>query len=372
MRFVHFADLHLDAPFARLPASASRVRRQALRKTLEAILELAALERADAILCAGDLFEADRVAPDTLAWLRDRLGAAGRPVYIAPGNHDWVGPRTPWRTHDWPANVHIFLEPRLTPVQLTPGLVLWGAGHDRPRGTPNLLAPLLHAPIADPGTHLALFHGSERGSFPAQGHDKESHAPFDAPDIERAGLAHAFVGHYHLPTDGPLHTYPGNPDPLQFGESGRRAAVIVDVRPEGLQRRRVTVARSLVHEVSVDLTGAAHRDDALQAIRGATAGLAGAVRLRLLGEVAHDLDLEVDNDLGVDALGLVPGPDRAVVIDTAALRWAIDRERLADEPSVRGEFYRRVQAADLPAPDRERVLLIGLRALAGRDDLEVC
>jgi len=371
MRLIHFADLHLDAPFARLPAQAARARRQALRQTLEAILELARREHADAVTCAGDLFEADRVAPDTLAWLRDRLGAAGRPVYVSPGNHDWVGPRTAWRTHDWPANVHVFLQPCLTPVELSPGCFLWGAAHDRPRGTPDLLAPLLDAPIAVAAVHLALFHGSERASFPVQGSDKEAHAPFDAAAVPRAGFLHALVGHYHLPADGPHHTYPGNPDPLQFGETGHRAAVVVEVTPEGVQRRRVTVARSSVHDLQVVLEGARHRDEALQAIRAATSGLSGAIRLRLLGEVAHELDLEVDSDLTPEALGLVPSADGAVVVDTSGLSWGLDRLALGTELSVRGEFFRRVQAADLPAAERERILLVGLRALAARDDLEV-
>lgn len=370
MRIVHFADLHLDAPFARLPPAASRVRRQALRQTLEAILELAVTERADLITCAGDLFEADRLAPDTLAFLHDRLGAAGRPVYIAPGNHDWVGPRTAWGTHTFADNVHVFTEPRLSPVELAPGLLLWGAGHDRPRGTPNLLRPLLASPVDATSTNLALFHGSERESFPFQGHDKEAHAPFEAAEVERAGFLHALVGHFHLPTDAPWHTYPGNPDPLQFGEVGKRAAVVIDVTPQGIKRRRVVVARSEVHDVTVDLDGIGHRGEALDAIIGATTGLCGAVRLMLVGEVAHALDLDVHADLDPDLLGLVPSPDRAVVVESRLI-WAIDRARLESEPSVRGEYYRRLKAAPMNEEERERVLHIGLRALAGREDLEV-
>ncbi|MFO0749481.1 MAG: DNA repair exonuclease [Myxococcota bacterium] len=371
MRFVHFADLHLDTPFTRLPPLAARTRRQALRQTLEAIIEVARRERADAITCGGDLFEADRVSPDTLAWLRDRLGAAGCPVYVAPGNHDWVGPRTAWLTHDWPANVHVFLEARLAPLELAPGLVLWGAGHDRPRGTADLLQSLIRRPADSGALNLALFHGSERASFPIQGRDKEAHAPFDAADLPRTGLAHALLGHFHVPADGPHHTYPGNPDPLQFGETGRRAALVVDVTPAGLTRRRVPVARSQVQEVSVSLDAAAHRDEALTRIRAATTGLSGAVRLELHGEVAAELDLDLACDLTPEALGLLDSSDRAVVVDTTRLTWGLDRDVLRREASVRGELVRRLEAADLPDQERQRVLHVGLRALAGRDDLEV-
>lgn len=59
MKFVHFADLHLDTQFQWADA------RIALRDTLRRILDLAADVRADAILSAGDLCEQERFSPDT-------------------------------------------------------------------------------------------------------------------------------------------------------------------------------------------------------------------------------------------------------------------------------------------------------------------
>ncbi len=70
------------------------------------------------------------------------------------------------------------------------------------------------------GVSVALFHGSERGGFGLQGAAKVPHAPFTAEQIPRSGLAHALVGHFHRPALGRWHTYPGNPEPLAFGETG--------------------------------------------------------------------------------------------------------------------------------------------------------
>ena len=95
MKFVVFADLHLDAPFAAAGAEgrAARGRRQALRDTLGQIAALAAAVRAEALLCAGDLFEHERLSPDTAAFLQATFAALHPlPIYIAPGNHDWLGP----------------------------------------------------------------------------------------------------------------------------------------------------------------------------------------------------------------------------------------------------------------------------------------
>ena len=55
MRFIHFADLHLDTQFAWADPRVAARRRQALRDALVGILRLAADKQVDAVLCAGDL-----------------------------------------------------------------------------------------------------------------------------------------------------------------------------------------------------------------------------------------------------------------------------------------------------------------------------
>src|SRR4029077_14139688 len=92
MKILHFADLHLDAPFYWAPRDTARPRRQSLRDTLRRILEIAKAERVDAITCGGDLYEHARRAPDTAELLR-RAFAEVHPirVFLAPGNHDFLG-----------------------------------------------------------------------------------------------------------------------------------------------------------------------------------------------------------------------------------------------------------------------------------------
>src|SRR5437867_3628042 len=111
MKLVLFADLHLDTAFTWMGGDRplARRRRQALRDSLVKIVHLAHAEQADALLCAGDLYEQDRFTPDTGAFLRDVFRkAAPMRIFIAPGNHDWFGPQSLYRQVDWSPNVHIF------------------------------------------------------------------------------------------------------------------------------------------------------------------------------------------------------------------------------------------------------------------------
>ena len=364
MRLLVFADLHLDAPFAWASPQVGRARRRALRECLVRICELAAKLQVDALCCAGDLYEQERFTPDTGQFLRDAFARLHpMPVFLAPGNHDWLCPASLYRRVEWTDNVRIFTSPRLEPVTLTDGLTLWGAGHAAPANTPGFLDDFR---VDRGGVHIALFHGSERETLAVQDTATLPHAPFRAAQVPEAGLHHALVGHYHTPRDGEWHTYPGNPEPLTFGETGERAAVLVTVSGDGTVRReRHRVATTQVHDVTVDLTGVDHSGQVRGRVQAALAGLSGAARVTLTGEVGPDVDVDLQ-----DVSDVAP-PHLAAVFRLGEIAVAYDIDALAKEQTVRGEFVRDVLAADLPAEQRRRVLLTGLRALDGRTDLEV-
>lgn len=363
MKLLLFADLHLDAPFAWARPVAAALRRQNRRATLTRIVELAETERVDAILSAGDLFEHDRVTPDTVAFLRSSFGATDIPIYLAPGNHDWLSDASPYAVTDWSPNVNLFTEDRLTPAGLGDGLTLWGAAHRAPANTDGFFAAF--RPDRG-GVHLALAHASERGLLALQGSGKLPHAPFDAGELEASGLAHAFLGHFHVPRDADRYTYPGNPDPLDFGEAGERGVVLASVGADGsVTRERRAVATSVVHDVGVSLDGAAHGDDVRTRVEAALAPLSGFVRVTLSGEMAPSMEFDVDGlmTLGVHLDGLVVRPGSA--------RVGYDLDAISAEATVRGQFVR-LATAEVSDPDqRRRVVATGLRALDGRRDLEV-
>lgn len=364
IRLLVFSDLHLDSAFRWLRPEAARRRRQALRDVLVRIVDLAQEERVDAVLCGGDLYEHDRFTPDTANFVRSEFERlAPIRVFIAPGNHDWYGEKSLYRAVTWSPNVHVFTENRLRPVELEDGLTLWGAAHLVPANTPNLLKG---PPVDRGGVNLALFHGSERTCFLEQEEGKTPHAPFDATDIERAGIDHALLGHFHRPKIAKLFTYPGNPDPLSFGEDGDRGAVLVDIAPDGtISRTTRRVAISAVHDVTIDVTGCESQQDVRDKVRDGLTGLTGAVRVTLTGELAKDVELDV-RSLESSA----PQLD-GLAIRADGLHVAYDLDAIAKEPTVRGQFVRDVMAAtDLDPEQRRRVLVTGLRALDGRDDLE--
>jgi exonuclease SbcD len=367
MKLVLFADLHLDTPFTWAPPAAARRRRQALRDTLDAIVALVEAEGADALCCAGDLYEHERITPDTAEFLRATFARLDPvPVLLAPGNHDHLVPSSVYARTEWSPNVHVFTGSELEPFTLADGFTVWGAAHHVPANTPGFFERGFR--VDRGGVHVALFHGSLRSGLPFQEEGKRPHAPFDADDIPAAGLHHALVGHFHSVTDDPRYTYPGNPDPLTFGETGERGAVVVEVTPDGsVTRTRHRVARTQLHDVVVEVGGCTSTHEIRERVARAVADLRGTVRVTLVGEVEPTAEVDTAHldDVAPHLELLVPR--------LGAVTVAYDIESLAARTgTVRGRFVRDVlDAPDLDDDTRRRVLITGLRALDGRTDLEV-
>jgi len=364
MKLLLVSDVHLDSAFTWATPDVGRQRRAAIRACLEAAATQASVNKADAFLVAGDLYEHEYVTPDTSAFLRSLFASLDMPVLIAPGNHDWVGPQSVYMQEKWTANVHVFTDDKLTPFTVIDGFTVWGAAHRAPANTDGFLENFA---VDRGGVNVALFHGSEQGTFGGQDSGKVPHAPFSADQIPRAGLKHAFVGHFHKPHLGPWHTYPGNPEPLSFGETGDRGAVLAEVTDNGaVSCHTLPIAVSSVHDITVDITGVTNSSEALTRVRDALAPLTGTVRATINGDIDPDVDIRVDDfrALGRNLDAFVPR--------LGQITEAYDIDALEAETTVRGQFVRDVLSSDLDKDMRRRVLVTGLRALDGRGhDLDV-
>ncbi len=361
MKFILFSDLHLDAPFQWAPVALGRKLRRALRETLDRICALASERGADAVFCAGDLYEQENFTPDTAEYLRTTFAnIAPVKVFITPGNHDWYGPASLYQRVPWSSNVHVFTEASLVPVPLEKGLTLWGAAHRAPANTDNFLQGFR---VEGQGAHVALFHGSERGFLTEQGEGKAPHAPFRDADVREAGFLHAFVGHYHVPKDDQWVTYAGSPQALAFGE-GAGKAVVVTIANGKITRTRADVSSIAFHDIEVDVSEATTMSQIVARARAAVATMRGLARITLCGRLAPTVELRPED------VRAVPHELDELVVRTKGLTADYDLPSLRDEQTVRGQFVRDVEGSDLADTEKQRVLTVGLRALDGRKDLE--
>jgi DNA repair exonuclease SbcCD nuclease subunit len=353
---VHTADLHLETVFPDVRGGSAR--RAALADAFERIVDLALARHADALTIGGDLYEAERAGPATARRIFTAFARFGKPVFVAPGNHDPFAARSLYARDDLPSNVRVFADADWNAVPLGDLLTLYGFGH-----TPAEPGrPFAHASFDRPGVRLALVHGSDEDRCPP---GKRATAPFTAAEVRASGATLALTGHYHggsivRDAAGPVLAYPGSPEPIKFGERGDHGALVVTVHDGGVELEAVPVARTRLLDVDVALDGASDEGAVIarleQALHGCGAG--DFVRATLHGTV--EAGTRVDRTLlaercgsGLGALDLI---DRTAAADYAAL---------AREANVRGRAVAELLAAG--DPDAARALAFVASAFDGRE-----
>ena len=237
MRILHTADVHLDAAFASHSDDLRGKLRDASRTAFTRLVDQAMVERVDALVIAGDLFDGERLSFQTERMLLDELGrltTAGIPVVYATGNHD--PGRTGRRAMDlkWPEGVHVARD--RDPVTLTVRTAegehvghITAAGHAGPRESEDL-SVLFPNPTGDL-PRVAALHTQVNGAGGWQQHD--AYAPSELGYLESAGYDYWALGHVHgrqeLGGNCSIH-YPGNLQGRNPAESGAKGALLAKVR----------------------------------------------------------------------------------------------------------------------------------------------
>ena len=95
IKILHSGDWHLDSPFqGRTDEQAALLRRELL-SIPEKLATLCRREDCDLVLLSGDLFDG-AYTQATYRIVYDALARMGVPVFISPGNHDYISPDSPY------------------------------------------------------------------------------------------------------------------------------------------------------------------------------------------------------------------------------------------------------------------------------------
>ena len=372
VHFIHTADVHLDTSFSSvgLPSRLGDRKREAIRLTFRRILEQARSQPADLVLIAGDLFEHERVTPDTVEFLKQQFENLGDvPVFLAPGNHDPCIAGSPYREEAWPANVYIFREERFRSVELPHlGVRVTGFGFNRTQMTERHLSRLPVLP-AD-GWNLVLAHGSDVSRVPA---GKTVHGPLTIGEIAGKNVHYCALGHYHQqrrlenPIDRTEAWYAGIPEGRGWDEEGERAYLQGTMREGSVEVARIPCGQFPLRSITVDCEGFSTREQIIDAVlqhRGTALDPKTICRIRLQGSPDPRLDLslaEITERLAEEVLHI---------------EWqdmtqpAIDYHALEQAGTLTGGFVREIAQRMVAAEEEEQHVLelariYGTQALLG-------
>jgi len=354
LKLLHASDFHMDSPYRQLDGKKAMIRRRELRTLPARLAELAVREQVDLVLLPGDLFDGERVYPETIRALADALASIPAPVFLAPGNHDYCRPGSPYLTACWPENVHVFTRSQLEAVELPElNCVVHGCAftdaHREDDPLDGFTAP------ADGKVHLLCVHG-EVGR-------EGRYGPIAPQSLARSGAAYAALGHVHagsgLQWEGDTAwAYPGCPEGRGFDELGEKGALTVTVdegRVEGqfhpLCERQYRIETVAADEFRSSLPAAPSPD---------------LVRIILTGESADAPDLDALTALAQPHFFHVELRDETTLPQDL---WA-----RAGEDTLTGLFLREMaRGLNAAAPDERATVLLatrfGLAALEGREDV---
>lgn len=373
MKLLHSSDFHLDSPLTGLSPEKSALRRRELRELPARLAALAKDEGVDLVLLPGDLFDGERVYPETVRALAGALEDMAVPVFIAPGNHDWFHEKSPYAA-PWPDNVHVFTATDMQAVELPKlNCVVHGCAFTAPHREDD---PLAGFSAPDDGRlHLLCVHG-EVGLT-------GNYAPIDPKSLEHCGAAYAALGHVHTAGSGKagktLWAYPGCPEGRGFDELGSKGALIVSfgesaqleiTSPDGPPMAPVDLGTQPVAAKFVPVCKRQYRIETVDVNEFAAALPAGEspdlVRFILAGESRDTPDIAALTAQAAPRFFHVELRDRTTL---PAELWA-----RAEEDSLTGLFLREMRARLEVADESEKDTLLlaarfGLAALEGGEDI---
>ena len=242
IKILHSGDWHLDSPFqGRTDAQAGALRQELLRIP-DKIAALCREENCDLVLLSGDLFDG-AYTQETFRRVSDALQRMEKPVFISPGNHDYLSPDSPYEKEVWPENVHIFKRQTIEWVDI-PNLDLrvYGAGFQ------SMDCPGLLKDWKAQGRAVGVFHGD-----PTQIHSPYN--PVTKTQVANSGLMYLALGHVHkgdsFLAGQTLCAWPGCPMGRGWDEEGEKGVLIVTV-DDGVQTQFVPLDTPQFHDLEIN------------------------------------------------------------------------------------------------------------------------
>lgn len=314
-RFLHTADWQIGRYYSRFDNDDAVALAEARFTAIERLATLAVDEQCEAVVVAGDVFDAQTVSDRTIRRVFNAMAGFDGHWVMLPGNHDAALAESVWtrarRLGAVPGNVHLALEPGVVEL-VEQGMAVMAAPLTQRHTHSDLTEPFDRWHTASGLIRVGVAHGSVQGLL---AEDIDSANPIAPDRAERARLDYLALGDWHGVKQINSRTwYSGTPEPERFRNNDAGIALVVDIAGPGAEP---TVTRHRVGQfdwvqwrahlnVATDLDEVLARLEALKA--------PAVVDLRLTGEV----DLAGERRL-LRALSVAEAKHRSVQCDRSGL-----------------------------------------------------
>ncbi len=356
MKLIHCADLHLDARMeSSLPREKARERRLEILRTFTRMVERASEERVDAILLCGDVFDAKTISARARNCVLDAILQHPKiTFYYLQGNHDQNSFLN--ELEELPENLKTFGSGWTTYEQGEVSIT----GAELSDQTADRILDRLFLDMS--GIHIVMLHGT------AAEYGGKEQGGFSLRKLRNRNIDYLALGHIHSfrrerLDDRGVWSYCGCLEGRGFDECGEKGYVLLEVQDGKVKSTFVPFAGRILHEITVDISGLMIQEEIQRRIQEAVEEIPrkDMVKIVLTGEVSPEAEKDtvwIEKWLEDDYYFL------RVKDET---RLAICPEDYQYDISLKGEFVRLVLAARLSKEEKEQILRLGIRALAGEE-----
>ncbi len=353
-KIIHTGDIHLDSAFSSLSPAEAKLRRAEQRKLITKLVDIANIENADAIIIAGDLFDAYPIYSETAESILSDFGRARMPIFITPGNHDPYTADSPYKLLELSENVHIFDSNDLRCIEIPEmSLRIYGAAYTGERYDARILENF--RVVNDEYINILALHSNL---------NSEGYCPVSSDEIGKSGADYVALAHIHKPTElcisrNTYYAYCGCPEPRDFGECYDCGFYIADIQKGKVSLRKGKLSDITYRDIKIDVSKTRKIEEALRSPVGRE-----HLRITLIGEgTSHDTDTLYKK--------LSSYYEELIISDETTK--ARDIWEAIYENSLKGAFLRSVREKLSSCEDeseREKLLLaakFGIAALENRD-----
>jgi exonuclease SbcD len=349
MKIIHCADIHLDS---RLDGVNSKERNNELLKTFNKMVDYAAANDVEAVIIAGDLFDAQSVSLKTQNFLIDLFSRHPNIDFLyLKGNHD---ASDAFGGAQMPSNFKPFFDVWTT--YNYGGITICGI-----QTTLDNYQSLYHSLTLNPdNVNIVVMHGQISSS------SKPDSVNLDL--LKNKNIDYLALGHYHtfsydkLDKRG-IYCYSGCLEGRGFDEIGEKGFVLLDTQNLKEPRLITGMAYRTVYETDADITGRHSYLDIKDAVLKAVSHIDSKhyVKVNLIGTYL----LGAQKDLHHLLIDFSPMFYSFTLSDKSTLK--INIEDYKYDISLKGEFIRSVLKSHLPQKQKEDVINFGIRALRGEE-----
>lgn len=233
-KVLHTADWQIGRQFESFGPDEAPLLVEARFVAVQRIAQLAARERVDVVLVAGDVFDAQNVSEKTIRRLFQAMSEYAGPWVLLPGNHDAALPESVWtralRLQAVPANITLALKPEVVLLP-TANIAVLPAPLSQ-RHTHDDLTAWFDSAETPPGMfRIGLAHGAIEGVL---WDEIDAANQIRAARAQSARLDYLALGDWHgLKQINERTWYSGTPEQERFRDNGAGQVLLVEITAPG-------------------------------------------------------------------------------------------------------------------------------------------